>query len=83
MAVLQGVEVRLAAQQRFVAAVARGLLSWVQAQVLTAAFTRAALASAQRFFAHALALRLCLQHRRAGGPAAVIHQQARQHERKA
>jgi NHLM bacteriocin system ABC transporter peptidase/ATP-binding protein len=38
------------------AALARGLLSWLQARVLTAAFTRAALASAQRFVAHALAL---------------------------
>ncbi|MBL0143207.1 MAG: NHLP family bacteriocin export ABC transporter peptidase/permease/ATPase subunit [Betaproteobacteria bacterium] len=39
-----------------VAAVARGLLSWLQAQILTAAFTRAAMSSAQRFFSHALAL---------------------------
>ncbi len=39
-----------------VAAVGRGLIAWLQAQVLTAAFTRAALASARRFFAHALAL---------------------------
>ena len=38
------------------AALARGLLAWLQAQVLTAAFTRAALGSARRFFAHALAL---------------------------
>ncbi len=38
------------------AALARGLLSWLQARVLTAAFTRAALASARRFFAHALSL---------------------------
>lgn len=38
------------------AALARGMLSWLQARVLTAAFTRAALASAGRFFAHALSL---------------------------
>jgi NHLM bacteriocin system ABC transporter peptidase/ATP-binding protein len=38
------------------AAAARGLLAWLQAQVLTAAFTRAALTSAGRFFSHALAL---------------------------
>ncbi|MDH5263453.1 MAG: NHLP family bacteriocin export ABC transporter peptidase/permease/ATPase subunit [Betaproteobacteria bacterium] len=38
------------------AAAARGLLAWLQAQVLTAAFTRAALTSARRFFSHALSL---------------------------
>ncbi len=38
------------------AAVARGVLAWLQAQVLTAAFTRAALSSAKRFFSHALSL---------------------------
>ncbi|MGE0355403.1 MAG: NHLP family bacteriocin export ABC transporter peptidase/permease/ATPase subunit [Burkholderiales bacterium] len=38
------------------AALARGGLAWLQAQVLTEAFTRAALASAQRFFAQALSL---------------------------
>ena len=38
------------------AAVARGLLAWLQARVLTETFTRAALGSARRFFSHALAL---------------------------
>jgi NHLM bacteriocin system ABC transporter peptidase/ATP-binding protein len=53
-----------------VAAVARGLLAWVQAQVLTAAFTRAALASAQRFFTHALALPMDFYVQRAPGEIA-------------
>jgi NHLM bacteriocin system ABC transporter peptidase/ATP-binding protein len=52
------------------AALARGLLSWVQAQVLTAAFTRAALSSAQRFFAHALALPMDFYVQRAPGEIA-------------
>ena len=38
------------------AALARGALTWLQGQVLTAAFARASLASARRFFARALAL---------------------------
>ncbi|HQZ45489.1 MAG TPA: NHLP family bacteriocin export ABC transporter peptidase/permease/ATPase subunit [Usitatibacteraceae bacterium] len=38
------------------AALARGALAWLQAQVLTQAFTRAALGSARRFFSQALAL---------------------------
>jgi len=38
------------------AALARGALGWLQAQVLTEAFTRAALSSARRFYAHALSL---------------------------
>lgn len=53
-----------------VAAIARGLLTWVQAQVLTAAFTRTALASAQRFFAHALALPMDFYVQRSPGEIA-------------
>ena len=52
------------------AAVARGLLAWLQAQVLTAAFTRAALASASRFFAHALALPMDFYVQRSPGEIA-------------
>jgi ABC-type bacteriocin/lantibiotic exporter with double-glycine peptidase domain len=53
-----------------VAAVARGALGWLQAQVLTAAFTRAALSSAQRFFSHALALPMDFYVQRSPGEIA-------------
>jgi NHLM bacteriocin system ABC transporter peptidase/ATP-binding protein len=52
------------------AAVARGLLGWLQAQVLTAAFTRAALSSAQRFFSHALSLPMDFYVQRSPGEIA-------------
>jgi NHLM bacteriocin system ABC transporter peptidase/ATP-binding protein len=52
------------------AALAQGLLAWLQAQVLTAAFTRAALASAERFFAHALALPMDFYVQRSPGEIA-------------
>jgi NHLM bacteriocin system ABC transporter peptidase/ATP-binding protein len=52
------------------AAVARGLLAWLQARVLTATFTRAALGSASRFFSHALALPMDFYVQRSPGEIA-------------
>ncbi|MCW5590925.1 MAG: NHLP family bacteriocin export ABC transporter peptidase/permease/ATPase subunit [Burkholderiales bacterium] len=52
------------------AALARGALSWLQARVLTAAFTRAALGSARRFFSHALALPMDFYVQRSPGEIA-------------
>jgi NHLM bacteriocin system ABC transporter peptidase/ATP-binding protein len=52
------------------AALAQGLLSWLQAQVLTAAFTRAALGSAKRFFSHALSLPMDFYVQRSPGEIA-------------
>ncbi len=53
-----------------VAALARGILSWLQARVLTTAFTRTALASATRFFSHALALPMDFYVQRSPGEIA-------------
>ncbi len=52
------------------AVLARALLAWLQARVLTAAFTRAALASATRFFSHALALPMDFYVQRSPGEIA-------------
>ena len=54
-----------------IAAIARGLLHWVQAQVLTATFTRAAMSAARRFFAQALSLPMEFYSQYAGPPLAV------------
>ncbi|MBX3715342.1 MAG: NHLP family bacteriocin export ABC transporter peptidase/permease/ATPase subunit [Burkholderiales bacterium] len=52
------------------ALLARALLAWLQARVLTAAFTRTALASATRFFSHALALPMDFYVQRSPGEIA-------------
>ncbi|MBK8325299.1 MAG: NHLP family bacteriocin export ABC transporter peptidase/permease/ATPase subunit [Betaproteobacteria bacterium] len=52
------------------AALARGALVWAQSRVLGGAFERAALQSAQRFFAHALALPMDFYVQRSPGEIA-------------
>ena len=54
-----------------IAALARGLLHWIQAQVLTAAFTRAAMTAARRFFAQALSLPMEFYAQRSPGEIAA------------
>ena len=54
-----------------IAAIARGVLHWIQAQVLTATFTRAAMSAARRFFAQALSLPMEFYSQRSPGEIAA------------